>query len=232
MRENKKPIDISIIIKKIEICKKCGMEIVFAHLPIDERLNNFWKGEDESYFQEIKRDIEILNFYGIDKFVMHSYYKNCGVELNDNIIKFFIRLRAEIDKNIEIYIENVDFFEQDRYVFENLKGKYKFCYDIGHENCFYTAPCQKDYITKNFSKDIGQLHLHDNNGQKDEHKIPFSENCNVDFSKLSKLDNIDKLKLVLESKMEKSEDDKKAREFLKSASESIDKIVENLRGKL
>lgn len=223
MRENKQPIPLEKILEKVEECNRQNMNILFAHLPIDTRLNDLWKNVNSEYKKEIKSMIYKLSQRNVKVFVIHSYYK--FVEVSQNII---IKNLTEISQyaiqnGCEILIENVDYFNQDKFVFENMRAITKLCYDIGHENAFYKAE-EKDYLLKNFSTDIRALHLHDNNGEQDEHKIPFSDNCNVDFTKLKKINNIKSLTLTLECKMEKSDSEQRANMFLKKSKESLDKI--------
>ncbi|MBQ7307903.1 MAG: TIM barrel protein [Clostridia bacterium] len=225
MRENKKPINLDIILEKIKICKKNNVDILFAHLPIDERLNLFWSnGFSNKYFNEVVENIRILYNNGVKSFVIHSYYKKVNNFHDNNIIKTFFKLKEITNKlDINIFIENVDYFFQDKLVFENLSNTFNICYDMGHENAFYLEN-QKNFIIDNFSDKIYALHLHDNNGLKDEHKIPFSENCNVDFLKLKKIKHIKSLPLTLESKMNKTNDFFIAQQFLKEAFSSLLKI--------
>lgn len=225
MRENKKSIKTSFILKKIKICQKEKISILFAHLPIDEKLNTFWVDDlKNNYLKTTIKTIKALSKKGIKLFVIHSYYKDIGVPLNDKVINNFLKLKKYATKiGVEILIENVDYFNQDKYIFEGLKNEFNFCYDIGHENSFYKDE-EKNYLLDHFPNKIKALHLHDNNGKKDEHKLPFCNACNVNFDKLRKIKNIKNLPLTLECKMEKSDDEEKAKIFLEKAMQSIKQI--------
>ena len=230
MRQNKMPLPVSIMTKKIDVVKKCSMDIVFIHLPVEPDYNTMWTKNYKDYVNVIVNYIKLFSSYGIKNFVMHSYYKNIPIQINDNIIKSFSDIKSLTKNcNVNIYIENVDYYFQDEYVFENLKNDYMICYDIGHENAFYTDE-QKDYLTNNFSFNIKMLHLHDNNGKTDEHKIPFSDGCSVDFYKLKKISSIKDIPLTLECKMEKTDDITLAEDFLKKAFLSAEKIEKIING--
>ena len=73
MRRNKQSISLEETEQKLIACRDMGLKVVFAHLPIDTRLNHFWQGTDETYFGEITDYINLVSGYGIKDFVMHSY---------------------------------------------------------------------------------------------------------------------------------------------------------------
>jgi sugar phosphate isomerase/epimerase len=89
------------------------------------------------------------------------------------------RIKRLIEKaernNVNIAIENVRHPEYLDYVFDNIQSdRLKFCYDSGHENCFTKGI---NYLEK-YGDKLGAMHLHDNNGIKDEHLLPFEGNIN------------------------------------------------------
>ena len=80
--------------------------------------------------------------------------------------------RAE-EKNVNIALENLQKPEYLDYVFGSVcSDKLKFCYDSGHENCYSKTG---DLLDK-FGDKLISLHLHDNDGTDDQHRIPGEGN--------------------------------------------------------
>ncbi len=97
-------------------------------------------------------------------------YSKVGEKRLIDILKYCEKVKMPLAienlKSNEIFIE----------VFKNIKSEMlKFCFDSGHQNAF-----SKDYnFLKKYNDKLIALHLHDNNGQKDEHKLTkFGETIN------------------------------------------------------
>ena len=78
--------------------------------------------------------------------------------------------------NINLAVENLYTENEIRYIFNNLSHPLlKICFDCGHKN----------FLTKNFDllgeygRYVSVLHIHDNNGITDEHKIIGTGNINL-----------------------------------------------------
>ena len=83
------------------------------------------------------------------------------------------------DRGVRIALENGDFTKLEK-VFSKYGPEYiGLCYDSGHGNM---TPDGLDRLDQNKDRLIS-LHLHDNNGEKDEHKLLFSGT--VDWNRLA-----------------------------------------------
>jgi sugar phosphate isomerase/epimerase len=72
-------------------------------------------------------------------------------------------------KKVNLALENLRRPEYLDYIFAKLQSdRLGFCYDAGHEHCYCRAT---DLLAKYGSK-LMALHLHDNDGQTDQHQIP------------------------------------------------------------
>ena len=77
--------------------------------------------------------------------------------------------------NTNLCIENLYSDQEIPYIFQNIKHKnLKICFDYGHHN--FLTP--KFDIMKNFGEYVTVLHIHNNNGQTDEH-LPMCFNIQL-----------------------------------------------------
>ena len=147
----------------------------------EPKLHYFW--------EDGKKGDEVCDFYikqieiskGLsENFVIHlngpQEYNLSEVGLNR------IRKMLEVcDKcNINLCVENLYSEEEIPYIFKNINhNRLKICYDVGHKN-FLTPNFD---IMARYSEYISVLHLHDNNGTKDEH-LPCGRG-NIDWKKFA-----------------------------------------------
>ena len=83
--------------------------------------------------------------------------------------------------NVPLALENIGQFKLLKYTFDNIDNPYlKFCFDIGHQNCFEPMYDNLEY----FGDKLIALHLHSNNGLKDEHTL--KKYGNIDWKKFAK----------------------------------------------
>lgn len=131
-----------------------------------------------------KKVIDIGSALGAKNTVIHPV---CGTELltlNDNCLKnllkaFKILLNYGKEKNITVAIENliddpVHIITQD--VLDNIP-ELSLCFDAGHAGISKTWELYLDkYVNR-----ICALHIHDNDGKVDSHKIPGDGIINFDY---------------------------------------------------
>ena len=84
------------------------------------------------------------------------------------------RMQAVIEKaeqkNVNIALENLRKSDHLRYLFAHIpSARLGFCYDSGHHHC---RNPQEDILTL-FGARLMALHLHDNDGTGDQHKMPL-----------------------------------------------------------
>ena len=159
--------------RRPEIIRKNNLKLENVHFPFSD-INNIWMDSNEG--QELLNKfigyIGECKTYEIPTVVMH-------VSSGDNPPPFnqlgLDRLKKIIDKaekeNVNIALENLRKPEYLDFIYSNINSsKLKFCYDSGHENCFTPGyNCLDKYKDK-----LIALHLHDNDGTKDQHLLPFN----------------------------------------------------------
>jgi len=155
-----------------EIVRKSGLKLDNAHLEF-ANVNTMW--EDSLAGQEVfKRYCNLIDeckYHEIPTAVMHATtgmtpppYSQLGLDRFKRLVE-----KAERDK-VNIALENVRYPEYIDYLFKYIESdRLKFCYDCGHENCY--SP-EIDFLARYGDKLIA-LHLHDNDGARDEHLMPF-----------------------------------------------------------
>lgn len=146
------------------------LNIIFAHLGY-QNINLLWKEgiQGEKEVERYKNDIKTCNENNINLVIMHLAKKDC-LEPNDlglKRIKQITNYAKEI--GVKIAFENVNESKYVEYVLDRIKDdNVGLCLDSGHYHCF---SMDKFDFTK-YKNRIFAVHLHDNNGKEDEHKIP------------------------------------------------------------
>jgi sugar phosphate isomerase/epimerase len=137
----------------------------------------------------LRQVFELIPYFHPLKIVCHPsfdrlYYVSCDEEWLEASKQTWLTLIALIDgkAKTKIALENVYEWEPSvlRRLFEYLDSdKICFCFDTGHFNVF--ARTKLKVWFDELGKYLGHLHLHDNNGGKDEHlpvgngTFPFAE---------------------------------------------------------
>ena len=119
---------------------------------------------------------EICHRYGIDHMVIHSgfipyvYFPEWFVEQSAQFFRDFLAGQPE---NFHIYIENVlDPEPAPLLTLAKAIGdpRAQLCLDVGHAHVVSQTPVREWLET--LSPWLGHLHLHDNDGSADQHRIP------------------------------------------------------------
>ena len=166
------------IISQIKYAKSLGLGITMVHCLYDEKnLNDFWKDGDigdeieKSYEMQINKIGEYTN-----NFVVHLSGSDEVVHTPIGLQRINRLLKTCEKYNINLAVENLYTENEIRYIFNNLSHPLlKICFDCGHKN----------FLTKNFDllgeygRYVSVLHIHDNNGITDEHKIIGTGNINL-----------------------------------------------------
>jgi sugar phosphate isomerase/epimerase len=137
-----------------------------------------------------------------------------GLDRIKSIVEFAER------KNINIALENTRKPEYLQSVFSNIiSNKLGFCYDSGHENCF-----SKDVkLLDRYGDKLMALHLHDNDGSYDQHRIPSEGTINWDsiVRKIQSAGYKGSMSLEVTNEFSNLYSKISAQEFLKIAHEKI-----------
>jgi sugar phosphate isomerase/epimerase len=182
-------LDIATCRNTAKLLIDSGIKITF-HAPfmdlrpgaLDDRIRN-------ASVNRLRQAFDLVPYFHPLKIVCHPsfdrlYYVSCDEEWLKASTETWFRLISMIDKEgkTKIALENVYEWEPSilRRLFENLDSdRICFCFDTGHFNVFARSPL-KVWLDE-LGKYLGHLHLHDNNGDRDEHlpvgngTFPFEE---------------------------------------------------------
>lgn len=178
---------------QVNLANKYSLPILEAHLT-GSNMTSIWEEESEEAEFVTKRlinELKDLSMLSIPTGIAHiTWGYKAPKAPSDKALDRFMRITEAAEKyKVKLALENSVFEEQVRFVLGNIKSDYLgFCYDSGHENAFTT---NADYLDS-FGERLFSMHLHDNNGIKDNHYPPFDINGTVDWAKtVEKLKNTD-----------------------------------------
>lgn len=154
-----------------EHVRKAGLYVENIHTDF-ENTNLLWQDKLgwEDVLKRYLMNVDDCYEHQIPTMVLHLTSGKNPPEMSLLGIERIKRLveRAE-QRNVNIALENVSRPEYLDYVFTSIySDKLKFCYDSGHENCF----SKNGDLLDRFGGKLVSLHLHDNNGTDDQHRIP------------------------------------------------------------
>ena len=153
-------------IEQVEMCKKLGLNIIFAHLGY-QNINSIWEegkiGDKE--VERYKKDIKDCHENGIPMVVMHLTQKDKAPmygEVGLNRIRKITEYAKEM--NMKVAFENTKIKGYLEYVLDNIKDdNVGICFDAGHD----------EFNFELFKNRIFAVHLHDNDKSDDLHLLPF-----------------------------------------------------------
>lgn len=164
----------------IAACNEFQLEIETIHLPFDA-CNQLWlEGEaGDQYTQLMIKGVKKAAEHGIPTVIMHTMSKKNAPLYNPLGLA---RIRQILDVceqyQVNLAIENVRNIVYNHYVFFHLQSpRLKMCLDFGHLHCFgYTLDAQDfSYLRDK----IICTHIHDNDGEDDQHLVLFYGNLPV-----------------------------------------------------
>ena len=118
--------------------------------------------------------MELCHNNSVPTIIMHltadSHYPLPN-QLGVDRMKQLVELAEQI--NIHIALENTEKTEYLDYLFAQIDSpNLGFCYDSGHENCWNKS----GNLLEKYGSRLMALHLHDNDGTGDQHKLPGDGN--------------------------------------------------------
>ena len=166
--------------QQVKYAKKLGLKLSSLHCTYDDsKLHYFWEDckEGKNVEKIFKNDIKLCAKYGFTCLVVHLMGVTNEIGLQ--------RIRRLLDfakkKNVLFAVENLVDPKMIKYVFDNIDHpNLKMCYDTGHNNF---ADKQIKYLELYADKVI-TLHIHDNNGEKDEHTL--MKYGTIDWNRIAK----------------------------------------------
>ncbi|MFW5730822.1 MAG: sugar phosphate isomerase/epimerase family protein [Desulfonatronovibrionaceae bacterium] len=143
----------------------------------------------QASLERLEKAVQVALPYSPSHVIVHSGYVPGVCDENysswlENSVETWIRILDRAPE-LNFYLENV--YEQDpvqvKDLLAELGGRLGFCFDIGHWHSFGRGSLNRDLPLwlQNLGPYLGHLHLHDNEGEKDQHlglgsgKIPFVE---------------------------------------------------------
>lgn len=179
---------ISYINEVNECCAQLGIKLIQAHSPMGIPLAD----NNEDFINDTKRCIEACGKLGIKNIVIHSGYLDYISKketLKKNKIFYEELLKTAEKYEVTILTENFNkMISKDVYWIDNATDLLELIeyvnhplfhavWDAGHANMQEIT--QEEEITL-LGSHIKALHIHDNNGVKDQHICPFFGTLNMD----------------------------------------------------
>lgn len=167
-------------IEQVEMCKKLGFNIIFAHLGY-RNINSIWEeGEiGDKEVERYKKDIKDCHENGIPMVIMHLTHKDKAPmygEVGLNRIRKIVEYAKEM--NMKVAFENTKIKGYLEYVIENIKDdNVGICFDAGH----YHVHFDDEFNFELFKNRIFAVHLHDNDKSDDLHLLPFDGTINWEY---------------------------------------------------
>ena len=147
---------------------------------------------DETAVENLFRWIDLYEAIGIKNMVLHCDILNkSGLpkpeRLDKNVEKLRVLAEYVRDKDIMICLENLSLTTQSAddllYIIDRVEcDRFGICLDTGHLNL--TLKNQREFILKAGDR-LKALHIADNEGQIDQHMMPFARG-NIDFVEVVK----------------------------------------------
>lgn len=162
-----------------EMARAAGLEVENVHAPFD-KTNCIWT-ESVNAEDIVKRYAQCIidcARHSIPAVVIHLTSGNTPPPLSLlglDRIKYLVELAEQ--KGVNIALENLRRPEYLQFVFSNIQSdRLGFCYDSGHENCYSKGA---DLLGA-YGNKLMALHLNDNDGTDDQHRIPGEGTINWD----------------------------------------------------
>jgi sugar phosphate isomerase/epimerase len=215
-----------------ELVESFGLKIDSIHAPYDPTCD--LTQPEEVFYRgamiEIKRAIDAAAELSAPNLILHlSSFRPSKIPQRIARIKssFAEIVQYAESKKVVIALENLDYdsevlFKYAMDLFDS--ASLRFCYDNGHE-MLYNGGLE---LLKRYSDRLAVIHLHDNDGQKDLHLIPFEGKLNMpslagQLNKLAKIPD-----MTLECEIDNTAYASSA-DFLRSAFENGMRFIKMLK---
>lgn len=160
------------ISQKVDAAHSAGLEVENAHMPFSN-MNCMWlEGiEGDAYCDMLCRLIRQAHTYGVPTLVVHLTRTKTPPQANKLGYSRFMRLVDTAESSgVNLAFENLKAYER-LYQFMPMvdSSRVGVCFDSGHNNCH----CPDRRVAVDFAQRIMAVHLHDNDGTRDAHLMPF-----------------------------------------------------------
>ena len=210
--------------------KENGLRIESVHAPF-HMMNELWTDTDPvKSLIKLHGAIDSCSNYAIKTLVVHPTDTTAPPPVSE-VGKTYFRglIRYAKSMNVDLAFENIERPEYLDTIFGECDDtNVKLCYDLGHENCFSKG---SDVLGK-YGERLKALHIHDNDGNSDQHAIPFDGNIDMQrfVSKLKELEYYGMITLEVMRDRSDLYDDLTDEQFLAKAFEAGKKLFEMRQG--
>lgn len=162
--------------KDVYNIRDCGLDIETLHLPYNYPfpiINELWResGNTSLALNILKESIDFAADNEIKIVILHASSGYNPPSLNyESLINFEVLADHCYNKGITLAIENIKRTDYVLWLLTKLPQHVKLCFDIGHANAF-THNLFSSVWDEALNK-ICCMHLHDNDGSKDQHLMP------------------------------------------------------------
>ena len=158
------------------LAREAGLYVENAHAPFNG-INNLWldNHDGDELTDRFLRIVDDCAEYGIPTIVLHLSSGNPPdiSKVGLGRVRRIVELAEQ--NGINVAFENMRTLEHLDYILDNITSpRAGFCYDSGHHN--YCLP-DIDILSK-YGSSLMALHLHDNDGSDDQHRLPFDGTIN------------------------------------------------------
>lgn len=156
--------------KQVKEIKKIGLKLSSLHSSYkSELLPEFFNQGTigDKMEKQLKKEVNLAKKFGFKSVVVHlnGTPSNIGVERIKRILKVCEKCKVPLAIENLCDQSNSDVIDC---LFNNIKNEYlKFCFDSGHNNAYIK---NRNFV-KEFKDKIVALHLHDNDGNNDQHTL-------------------------------------------------------------
>ncbi len=154
-----------------DLARRNGLGVENIHVPF-EGANRLWADPTEAELQLARylRCVDDCADHGIPAMVLHLTNGDSARAPDGSGLDRMRRLAERAERRgVTVALENLRKPVHLETVFDAVRSdRIRFCYDSGHENCFTRT---WDLLDR-FGDRLAALHLHDNNGLRDQHLQP------------------------------------------------------------
>ena len=161
---------------RMRLAQKNGLAVNTLHFPSTHADKLWYKEFCEDYADEIIGALRDCASYGVENLVLHTTRKLITPPYNEYGLNALGRATVQAEKlGVNIALENTRFPAYNNYIYQNISSpRLTLCYDTGHEHC-YTKGID---ILDMFGDKLTTTHLHDNDGESDQHHLIGEGNIN------------------------------------------------------
>lgn len=169
-----------------ELARNAGLFVENIHSPFED-INNLWLDnlDGKAWLDYFLQLVDDCVEYELPTMVFHLSSGDHPPPFNEVGLNRIKRIVEKAEKHgVNIAFENLRRLGYLEYVLSHVDSlRAGFCYDSGHHNC--RTP-NEDLLSQYGSR-LMALHLHDNDGIDDQHRLPFDGtiDCSVTMKKIT-----------------------------------------------